>query len=62
MDKFNDHGKLVVGRSPVAKASGSKTQPGSHELKQVNDGANGNSRSWMSSETFRAINPTGWIT
>lgn len=40
----------------VPTASGSRTEPNRHELRQVNDGHYGNSRSWMSNEVGG-----GWI-
>ena len=58
LEVFNAEGTNVAlaKNGGVASASGSKTSKNRHELRFVNDGEYGNSRSWMSSETGG-----GWV-
>lgn len=57
LEVFDSHGKNIalasIGTKPTA--SGSTTVADRHELRFVNDGVYGNSRSWMADRT------TGWI-
>lgn len=55
---FDTAGRNVALASSGVKvsASGSRTQPGRHELPFINDGVYGNSRSWMSDKVG-----TGWV-
>ncbi|MFT5468883.1 MAG: hypothetical protein ACI8UO_003996 [Verrucomicrobiales bacterium] len=45
----------LASRGTIPTASGSTEQPNRHELKQINDGSYGNSRSWM------LKGATGWV-
>ena len=45
-----------VARDAAVKASGSRNEPGRHELVFINDGQYGNERSWMSNEHGK-----GWV-
>jgi mono/diheme cytochrome c family protein len=58
LEVFDTDGKNVALASSgaVAKASGSKTAADRHELRFVNDGQFGNSRSWMGKEIGK-----GWL-
>jgi len=55
---FNSQGRNVALASAGTKlqSSGDNVTPNRHELRQINDGAYGNSRSWMSSEFGK-----GWV-
>ena len=50
------HNVALPSRGAKVRASGSRTSPGRHELRFLNDGAYGNSRSWMSNEVGK-----GWV-
>ncbi len=58
LEVFNTDGVNVglARRGAKPTASGSKVAPNRHELRFVNDGQYGNSRSWMSSEVGK-----GWV-
>ncbi len=58
LEVFNTAGENIAltTTGTTVKSSGNKVSPNRHELRFVNDGQYGNSRSWMSSETGK-----GWV-
>lgn len=58
LEIYDETGRNVAlaSRGAKARASGSNTSPGRHELRFLNDGVYGNSRSWMSNAEGK-----GWV-